>query len=319
MSEPKYPKRPPFFANRVIRLLQKSCAANSIGIDACWLVACIAQVEDSKRYSGPVTFWTAQLLPIAGFASWGRLDRARKLAVDAGWLHYKAGTNHKCGVYWTLIPEAIEQAFDDSPVDATDHHNGNRSEVNHHCGAHNDEQHVIDTKSKRGRNGEPSKPVPLPTKEAAVPEVKFPETLDTEEFRTAWCEWVQYRRESKKKLTTSTVSKQLAMLAAWGSLKAVQAIGLSISNGWAGLFDPGERQGRTLGSDAEAETAWESFLDSLKRRSRFEEDKIIADVGERAWKAAKVIGLKRIEEASDFEKRELKEKFIQAFNELGAT
>jgi len=175
MAENQYPKRPPFFANRVIRLLQKSCAANEIGIEACWLVTCIAQVEDSKHYTGPVTFWSAQLMPITGFQSWGRLDRARQRAVETGWLYYRPGTNRQCGVYWCLIPEAIQRAFNDSPVDEVNHQNGDSSEVNHQNGAHDGDRNVvhavIETLLKRSACGEPSIPVPVPVPKqvAALP------------------------------------------------------------------------------------------------------------------------------------------------------
>lgn len=70
-------------------------------------------------------------------------------------------------------------------------------------------------------------------------------------------------------------------------------------------------------ANAEAETAWQAVLDSLKRRSRFKPDEIMGEIGERAWQALRPIGLKRIDEANDFERRELKAKFIQAFSRQG--
>ncbi len=68
----------------------------------------------------------------------------------------------------------------------------------------------------------------------------------------------------------------------------------------------------------EAETAWQAVLDSLKRRSRFKPDEIRADIGERSWQAVQPIGLKRIDEANEFDRRELKAKFIKAFTEQRA-
>ena len=160
---PEYPHRPAFWSNRLVRLLQKSCAANVIGIESCWLVTCIAQVEDSKRYSGPVTYWNGQLLPVTGFQSWGRLDRARKKAVDAGWLHYTPGQNRQVGIYWTLVPNGIEATFDDSPlcdnitvIDANPLQNGAPN------GDGVEIETLIERRLKRGSNGEPSIPTPEP-------------------------------------------------------------------------------------------------------------------------------------------------------------
>jgi hypothetical protein len=170
MAAEQYPKRPKFFANRLIRLLQKSCAANDIGIEACWLVTCIALVEDAAHYSKPVTFWTGQLLPITGFHSWGRLDRARERAVAAGWLHYRQGTSRQCGSYWTMIPEAVQRAFSDSPVDEVNHQNGDDdTEVNHQNGDEVGDPNVMIRRFKRDDpvNLPSLFPDPVPKREGA--------------------------------------------------------------------------------------------------------------------------------------------------------
>ena len=67
-------------------------------------------------------------------------------------------------------------------------------------------------------------------------ETTFPEELDTPDFREAWAEWVAYRRESKKKLTKSTITWQLGSLARMGEEEAIASIDRSISNGWTGLI-----------------------------------------------------------------------------------
>jgi DNA-binding HxlR family transcriptional regulator len=98
---------------------------------------------------------------------------------------------------------------------------------------------------------------------ASLPEVQFPESLNNEEFRRAWSEWVEFRREIKKKLTPSTVSKQLTELATWGSVKSIQAINNSIRNGWQGLFDPEQKPGRATG-DSGSEQAWQTLKRVLR-------------------------------------------------------
>jgi hypothetical protein len=114
-----YPKRPAYFAHRFCRILTKSCAAQDIGQDGAILVMTVALTEDSKRYTGAVTFWNEQLLPIAGFRNWDHLARARNRAVEAGWLHFEPGGRSRPGRYWVTIPDAL-QSLDDNPVDEND-------------------------------------------------------------------------------------------------------------------------------------------------------------------------------------------------------
>lgn len=147
----------------------------------------------------------------------------------------------------------------------------------------------------------------------------FPEKLDSPEFSEAWIQWTTYRREIKKKLTASTITKQLARLAGFGSAKAVRSIELSIENGWQGLFDPDQRNGKASSSASpEAVAAWQAVQDSLRRHSRFSPELIMGDIGQRAWDSIKGFGLKRLDEANDFERRELEKRFTQEFNRQGA-
>lgn len=112
----QYPPRGSHFAHRFVRLLTKVCIAQEIGPDGCWLLTVIAHTEDAKHYSGPVTFYNEQLMPLCGFGSVDRLIRARATAVASGWLHYETGGKRKPGVYWTLVPPQL----DDVPANATD-------------------------------------------------------------------------------------------------------------------------------------------------------------------------------------------------------
>jgi hypothetical protein len=78
------------------------------------LCVTIAHLEDAKRYKGPVTFFTGQLLPLIGVTKWEALDNARKQAVDFGWLHYEPGNRgqRKPGKYWVTIPEGLRDVLD---------------------------------------------------------------------------------------------------------------------------------------------------------------------------------------------------------------
>jgi hypothetical protein len=115
MPDSVYPKRPPYFAHRFIRHMARTCVGNVIGTDACWLLTVIAMTEDAKKYSGAVTFYTENLADQCGF-SLTSMKRARRRAVEAGWLHYIAGSKGRAARYWVILP-ASEHAKSDGPTD----------------------------------------------------------------------------------------------------------------------------------------------------------------------------------------------------------
>lgn len=90
------------------------------------------------------------------------------------------------------------------------------------------------TPRAKSRGGSKAKATPTP----------ILESLECEAFKSAWTEWRQHRREARKPLTPTAERKQLAKLAAWGPDRAVEAIGLSISNGWAGIFEAKQSEKR---------------------------------------------------------------------------
>lgn len=69
-----------------------------------------------------------------------------------------------------------------------------------------------------------------------MPEI--PSALNTPEFMTSWGEWLADRKERGKKVTSRAAKMQLTKLEAWGVKKAIEAIGLSITNNWSGIFEP---------------------------------------------------------------------------------
>lgn len=112
----EYPKRGAFFASRFCRILQKSCAAQEIGRDACLLLVFIAQTEDAARYAGPVRFWNSQLLETMGYRSPKQLVTDRQRAIDHGWLEYWRNDNRSVGYYFVTIPERFRDVTD-SPME----------------------------------------------------------------------------------------------------------------------------------------------------------------------------------------------------------
>jgi hypothetical protein len=73
---------------------------------------------------------------------------------------------------------------------------------------------------------------------------QIPEELKTPEFEAAWQEWKQHRKESGKKLTSLSVSKQMKKLSAWGVERAIAAINHSIENSYQGIFEPSKNAQR---------------------------------------------------------------------------
>ena len=75
-----------------------------------------------------------------------------------------------------------------------------------------------------------------PTPQGAV--VSLPEVLDTDAFRQALADFEADRKERRKPMTSRARSLLIEKAASWGHDKAIEAIKESISNGWAGVFEP---------------------------------------------------------------------------------
>lgn len=81
----------------------------------------------------------------------------------------------------------------------------------------------------------------LESQKNTISEVPVPSELDGEEFRVAWAEWLQYRRQRKPKLSAYTeigVKKQFKALATLGKERAIAAIDFSIAQNYQGIFEP---------------------------------------------------------------------------------
>lgn len=137
-----YPKRPQLFALRFTRIVCRSCAAQEISGDGVALLVAVAHVEDSKRYTGAVTFWNDQLLPILGLRSWSALERVRNRCIAAGWLHYEPGGKSRPGRYWVTIPARLE-VLGQEPLGVN---------PGDFCTSENDDHSLRETRDNRGGN-----------------------------------------------------------------------------------------------------------------------------------------------------------------------
>lgn len=80
----------------------------------------------------------------------------------------------------------------------------------------------------RKKNGKGTK------KKEPPPELPF----DSDKFRSAWDEWIQYLKQKKKTPTPITIKRQLNKLSKLTEDDAIITINKSIDNGWQGLFPP---------------------------------------------------------------------------------
>jgi hypothetical protein len=76
------------------------------------------------------------------------------------------------------------------------------------------------------------------------------DALRTDAFRTAWGEWVEYRRQTGRPLTPATIVRQIRKLEEFGHDAAIESIERSIGQGWQGLFLPHADRSRNGGARA---------------------------------------------------------------------
>ena len=259
----EYPKRGQFFAHKFVRLLHKAAVAADVGRDAFALLTVIAHTEDAMRYRGAAKFWNSQLIETLGFKKWDQFDACRKRAIESGWLAYECHGKRMAGEYFVQIPETYQQV-DDNPIEESSPANG--YDVGYKAGYDVGYEQGVKVGMNRGQSGvqtgdeqgEPSIPIPYPEPKPKnkTQEFIFPSDLDTPEFRAAWTDWKQFRKDIKHGLTAKTIEAQMNKFAKWGVTKSIAAIRKSIENGWQGLFEPTEGPAAVNGS-ASIEDDWD--------------------------------------------------------------
>lgn len=65
----------------------------------------------------------------------------------------------------------------------------------------------------------------------------LPADLDAADFREAWAQFIEHRKQKKKPLTGMAAEMQLRALAEIGKARAIAAIRYSIAQGWQGIFE----------------------------------------------------------------------------------
>ena len=98
-----YPERENWFASKYQKFLIRCGVLHELGSDGFALLSVVCQMEDTKRYSEPVTFWNDQLTDRTGWSE-SKLNRVRKICVEEGWLIYQPGGKSKVGKYFVNLP-----------------------------------------------------------------------------------------------------------------------------------------------------------------------------------------------------------------------
>lgn len=114
-----YPSKPPFYAHKAVRLMHKSGLASEIGREAFCILVVVLHTEDAARYRGPVKFFNSQLMETLGFAKWETFDRARRKAIESGWLAYEGCGKRSAGKYSVVIPDGYDK-INDMPIEEPD-------------------------------------------------------------------------------------------------------------------------------------------------------------------------------------------------------
>jgi len=111
---------------------------------------------------------------------------------------------------------------------------------------HNTLVSVLQTSGVSPTEHEPSsKPQPKPKTKARSKFAPVPESLNTTEFTITWTEFIQYRLQSRKKMTLISQKKMLNKLANYSSTVACQMLEKSMTNGWQGVYPPKGSNGST--------------------------------------------------------------------------
>lgn len=163
----------------------KSCVAQTAGHPAVVLCVFIAHTEDAARYTGAITFHNEILCSMTGFATWRAFDKARKAAVESGWLRYvpSPAGSHLPGTYWTTIPKhaaRLNPYLGDDGVVSVMRAAPNGAHIGAHIGAPNDQPNGAHNIHSPIPN-----PIPIPP-DGAVFESGMGEPVTDLEFVMAW-------------------------------------------------------------------------------------------------------------------------------------
>lgn len=128
---------------------------------------------------------------------------------------------------------------------------------------------VVGDNQHRGGKITPLTPALTP----ALKETPLPPDLDTPTFRGSWKAWQSHRREIKKPLRPTMISRQLKFLALLGHDRAVKCVEHTIEKGWIGLREPeANGQPQSVAASVRPATSFEMAHGCYNGQTGFERD-----------------------------------------------
>lgn len=325
----EYPKRDPFFAHKTVRLMHKTAVPSVIGRDAFCLVCIILHTEDAARYRGPVAFWNSVLMETLGFTRWETFNNARKKAVEGGWLRYSGDGKRQPGMYFVTVPDGYEMVSDD-PIEPVSYpESGYKSGYDAGYKAGYDAGVMAYTKASQTRcdGVEPFIPTPDP-----CPTTNTGESVAVAPAPVSEVTPKKQRKQPEpfSKPSVEQIREYMQEIAATG-FTADYFLDHYESNGWmvgkchmkSWKATVRKWKNRNAGSNghekSEAEKAWDKYLDSLKRHHHEGAEQVRAEVGPMIYQCGKDAGgITAIDEGNQFDRKEQREKFLEAFERLNA-
>lgn len=101
-------------------------------------------------------------------------------------------------------------------------------------------------------------------KEEGVKKEKIEYAFNSDNFKKCFDEWIEFRKQKKKSLTPLTIKKQNELLLKYPENIAIQIIEKSITNGWAGLFEPKDGM---LGQSGRQKTPYELEIEQKRQEA----------------------------------------------------
>lgn len=260
-----YPQKGSHYAHKTFRLMHKAMVAADYGRDVFCLLSIILHTEDAARYRGPVSYYNTQLMETLGFKKWEQFDAVRAKAIDSGWLQYEGCGKRTPGKYFVTIPEGFEQVDDGLMEECISPENGYKRgydegyRLGYDAGVKQGIDWGIDWGQTGGQTGGTSYPIPSPSpepnpspintppnpQEPAKPkksadavgfdDIGFLDSHNTPDMRSAWDDWVRFRKRKRKPISGDGGKETAAMLCKLPIRESIAAIRRTISKDWQGL------------------------------------------------------------------------------------
>lgn len=154
---------------------------------------------------------------------------------DAGLITRKETDGHR--IIRTVERQAVQNALADSQVTRSEGcnsvHRGVKGIAQGGC-------KKLHTYNKE--DNKEDKTTPTPSSEDNIPWAEDKDIgampFSSDEFKKAWAEWIDYRKEIKKALKPKSIKAQWKQFVLWGEAGCIESIQQSIRSGWQGLFPP---------------------------------------------------------------------------------